>query len=69
MNAHHTVVDLPAIAVVLTTDTDRLVATLGGAGFVQTTNRLTMGMVLGDHLLATVSKLLFIPLNRFQKAL
>ena len=69
MNTHHTVVDLPSIAVVLATGTDLLLAALSGAGLVQTTNRFAVSMVLGDDLLAAVSELLFIPLDRFEEAL
>jgi len=69
MNAHHTVVDLAPIAVVLTSGAHCLDAALGRAGLVHATDGLGVGMVCGDNLLAAISELLFIPLDRFEKAL
>lgn len=69
MNAHHTVVDLPTVAIPLAADGHRIVAALARARLVHATDRLGVGMVSGHHLLAAIPKLLFIPLDRFEKAL
>ena len=69
MNTHDAVVDLPTVAIPLTTDTHRILATLGSAGLIHTTDGFGMSMLLRDDLLATVSDLLFIPLDTFEKAL
>jgi hypothetical protein len=69
MNAHDTVVDLPAVSIPLPTDAHRVLATLGRARLVHATDGFGMSMVLGDNLLAAISQLLFIPLDRFEKAL
>lgn len=80
MDSHHTVVDLSPVAVVLTSGAHRLDAAFGRAGLVHATagtrqpvlpgaGSLWVGMVLGDDLLAAISQLLFIPLDRFQKSL
>ena len=54
-DAHHTVVDLASVAVVLPRDTDGLVAALGDAGFVHAPEGFGMRVVLGHDLLAAVS--------------
>jgi hypothetical protein len=69
MNAHHTIVDLPTATIPLSTDSHRLVAALARARFIHTTDGLGVGMLLGHNLLASISELLFIPLDRFEKAL
>ncbi len=69
MDPHDAVVDLPTTAVPLAAGADGLFAALGGAGLVHATDGFRMSMVLGDDLLAAISELLFIPLNRFEKAL
>jgi hypothetical protein len=69
MDSHHTVVDLSPIAVVLTSGAHRLDAAFGRTRLVHATDGLWVGMVLGDDLLAAISELLFIPLDRFQKSL
>lgn len=69
MNRHHTVVDLAPVAVPLPTDSHRLFAALGRTRLVHATDGLRVGMVCGDNLLAAISELLFIPLDRFEKAL
>ena len=69
MNCDHTVVDLPPVAVPLATGSHGLVAALGRARLVQATDRLRVGVLGGNDLLAPISQFLFIPLNRFQKAL
>jgi len=69
MHSHHAVVDLPAIAVVLPTDADGLFATLGRSRFVDAPDRLRVGMLGSHDLLAAISQLLFIPLDRFEETL
>jgi hypothetical protein len=69
MNAHHTIVDLPAATIPLATRGHRVVAALVRARLVHATDRLGVGMVLGHNLLASISELLFIPLDRLEKAL
>jgi hypothetical protein len=69
MNAHHTIIDLPAATIPLATDGHRVVAALVRARLIHATDRLGVGMVLGHHLLASISELLFIPLDRLEKAL
>jgi len=69
MNAHHTIVDLPAAAVPLATDGHRLLAALARARLIHATDGLGVGMLFGHHLLASISELLFIPLDRLEKAL
>jgi hypothetical protein len=69
MNAHDAIVDLPTVAIPLATDTHRIFAALGRAGLVHTTDGFGMGMVFRDDPLAAISELLFIPLDRFEKAL
>ena len=69
MNGNHTVVDLTPVAVPLATGPNGLVAALGRARLVHATDRVGVGMLCDNDLLAPVSELLFIPLNRFEKAL
>jgi hypothetical protein len=69
MDSHQAVVHLSTASVPLPTDAHGLFAALGRAGLVQTTNGLEMGVVFGHDLLAAVSEFLFIPLDRFEKAL
>lgn len=69
MHPHDAVVDLSPIAVVLPTDAHRLFAALGRSRLIHAANRLGRGMVGGDDLLAPISESLFIPLDRFEKAL
>ncbi len=69
MNCDHTVVDLTPVAVPLTTGPNGLVAALGRARLVHATDRVEVGVLCGNDLLAPISELLFIPLNRFEKAL
>ena len=69
MNAHHAVVDLAAVAVVLPARAHRLLAALGRARLVDAADGLGMGLLLGDDLLAAVAEFFFIPLDRFEKAL
>lgn len=69
MDSHDAVFDLATIAVVLATGADSLLSALGGAGLVNAADSFLVGMVSGDNLLATVTELLFIPLDRFEKTL
>jgi len=69
MHSHHAVVDLPTVSVPLPTGTHSLIATLGRAGLVHAADGLNVSMLFRDELLASVSELLFIPLDRFKKAL
>lgn len=69
MNAHNTVVHLPTVAIVLTTGAHRFLAALGRAGLIHATDRLGVRMVLDHDLLASISQLFLIPLDRFEKAL
>jgi len=69
MNAHHAVVDLAAVAVVLSAHAHRMSAALGRARLVDAADRCGMGVLPGDDLLAAVAEFFFIPLDRFEKAL
>jgi hypothetical protein len=69
MHAHHTVVDLASVAIVLPRGTNRLLATLGRTGFIHAADRFSMSVFFGHNLLASISKSIFIPLDRLQKAL
>jgi hypothetical protein len=69
MHSHNAIVNLPSVSVPLPTDTHRIFAALGRSGLVHTTDGFRMGMVFRDDLLAAISKLFFIPLDRFEKAL
>jgi len=63
------VFNLSSITVVLPLDAGRVPAALGDSCLVDATDRLNASMLAGDHLLATISQLLFIPHNGFQKPL
>lgn len=69
MHSHDAVVDLAAVAVVLPPRADRVGAALADAGLVHAPNGLGMRVVASHDLLAAVSQFLFMPLDRFQKAL
>lgn len=69
MHSHHAVVDLAAVAVVLPPRADRVGAALADAGLVNAPNGFRMRVVASHDLLAAVSQFLFMPLDRFQKAL
>jgi len=69
VNRHNRVVDLPAIAVPLAGNSHGRLAAFGRARLVHATDRFGVGVHLGNDLLASVSQFLFIPLDRFQKAL
>lgn len=63
------VLDLAAVAVVLTFDAGGVFAALGGAGLINAADRLGVGMFASDDLLATVPQPLFIPNDRLQEPL
>lgn len=69
MHSHDAIVDLAAVAVVLPPRADRLAAALANARLVHAPKGLGMRVIASHDLLATVSQFLFIPLDRFQKAL
>jgi hypothetical protein len=69
VHGHHTVVDLGPIAVPLPTDPHGLFAALGRPRLIHAPDGIGMRMVLGDDLLAAISKLFFIPLDRFEEPL
>ncbi len=69
MNPHNTVVDFPAVAIVLSPNAHRIFAAFRRARLVDATDRLGMGVVFGHDLLASIPQLFFIPLDQFEKAL
>ena len=69
MNSNHTVVDLTSVPIPLASGPYRLTATLGRAGLIDATDRLGMSMLSSNDLLAPISQPLFVPFNRFKKAL
>jgi len=69
MHRHHTVVDLSPATIPLAAGADGLVATLGHTRLIHAADRLGMGVLRGHNLLASISELFFIPLDRFEKAL
>ena len=69
MNRHNTVIELSAVAIVLSPNTYRIFAAFRRARLVDATDRLGMGVVFGHDLLASISQLFFIPLDQFEKAL
>lgn len=69
MNCDHAVVDLTSVAIPLAAGPDSLAAALGRARLVDATDRFGVGVLGSNDSLAPISQLLFIPLNRFEKAL
>jgi len=69
MHSDHAVVDLPLAAQPLAANSHGRLAAFGRARLVHATDRFAVGVLLGHNLLAPVSQFLFIPLDRFQKAL
>lgn len=69
MNAHNAIVDFSAVAVPLAGNADGVFAALGRPRLVDATDGLGMGMVFGNDLLTAISEFLFIPFDRFEKAL
>ena len=69
MNSHHTIVDLATVAIVLPAHAHRMSTALSRARLIDAADRLRVGVISDDDLLAVISELFFIPLDRFEKAL
>jgi hypothetical protein len=69
MHTDDAVVHLAATAEPLPPGADRLVAALGRSRFIDTADRLGMGVLACDQLLALVADARSIPLDRFQQSL
>jgi len=69
VNADHAVVNLSPVAVPLPGNPHRRLAALRRARLVHATDGFVMGMLSGNDLLTAIAKFLFIPLDRFEKAL
>jgi len=69
VNADNAVIDLSPVAVPLATNSHGCFAALGRARLVHAADRFGVAMISGDELLAVIAKFLFIPLDRFEKAL
>ena len=69
MDAHHAVVDLASVAVILPAHADGMLAALCRPRLVHAADRPGMGVIGGDDLLEPVSKFVLIPLDRFEKTL
>ena len=54
MHAHDTIVHLPSVTIPLSSDADRLLATLGHPRLVDTADGFGMSVVLGHNLLALI---------------
>ena len=63
------VLNLTPIAVVLSLDAGRVPAAFGNACLVNAADRLGTDVLVGDHLLTTISQALLIPHDRLQKPL
>jgi hypothetical protein len=69
MDTHHAVVQLPSVAVVLSSHANRVVAALADPRFIHAADGFWISMIASHNLLATISQLFFIPLDRFEKTL
>jgi hypothetical protein len=69
VHSDDTVVNLSTVSVPLPTDAHRISTAFGGPRLIHATDGVGVGMVFRDDLLAPVSELLSIPLDRFEKAL
>lgn len=69
MHGHNTVVHLPAVPIPLATNSDRFFTTLGRPRLIHAADGIGMSMVFGDDLLAAISELFFIPMDRFEEPL
>lgn len=69
MHCHDTVINLAAVAIPLSGDTDSVLAALGRGRLIDQPDGLRIFVFLDHELLAAVSHLLFIPLNRFEEPL
>jgi hypothetical protein len=63
------VLDLAAVAVVLTLHAGRVPAALGRSRLIDHAQRLRVRMLSGHQLLAAVTEPLFVPSDRFEKSL
>jgi hypothetical protein len=69
MNRHHAVVHLATVAVPLPRGPHRMLPALGRARFIHATDGLRMSVLSTHDPLDAVSRLLFIPFDRFEKPL
>ena len=69
MHADNTVVNFATTAEPLPPGTDRVVAALGRSRFIKAADCLSVGVFVGNQLLALVADAAFIPLDRFQETL
>jgi hypothetical protein len=69
MDPHHAVVDLAAVAIVLPSHPNRVVAAFANSRFVDVANGLGMSMIMGHDLLTAISHAFVVPLDRFDKTL
>jgi hypothetical protein len=69
MHANDTVVYFAATAKPLPRGADGLVAALGRSRLIDAADRLGVGVIAGNQLLALVADGAFIPLDRFQQTL
>ena len=69
MNSHDTIIDLASAAVVLPADAHGMPTALGRARLVHAADRVGVGMIFDDDLLAAISELFFIPLDPFEETL
>ena len=69
MHSHHAVVHLAPVAIPLPRNTHRVVPALGDRRLVHHADRVGVGVVFGDDLLATVVEFLLIPLDGFEETL
>jgi hypothetical protein len=69
MNSHDAVVQLAAVAVVLSPNSHGLYAALGRARLVHDADGFGVRVVSGDDSLTAVAQLFLIPLDRFEKTL
>jgi len=63
------VLDLAAVAVVLSLDADGVRTALGDAGLVDAADRIGFGVFVGHNFLAPIAHPLLVPLDAFQKTL
>lgn len=69
MNCDRTAFGFAAIAVVLTSNCRRAQTTLRGFWFIKGASRVVVLIIASDNLLASISHLLLISLNRFEEPL
>jgi len=63
------VLDLAAVAVVLSLDACRVPSAFDSPGFVDAADGLRIGLLGGDKFLAAVAQTFFVPLDRFEESL